>query len=101
MILERNTFVKFLAYALVGFLFYYAGIYFGLFESSMFFKIMAVTFFLVTLPLPSAVMNNRKLFPELKKSAKRVLAFGAILLIFHHFLLSFVVVLLMQGNGVS
>lgn len=101
MILERDTFVKLLAYALLGFAFYYAGIYFELFESSLLFKVLAISFFLVTIPLPSALLNNKKMFPELRRRGKRILAFGAVLLIFHHFLISFVVVLLMQGNGIS
>jgi len=98
MLLERHTFLRFLIYALVGFAFYYAAIYQGLFNNSFIVKILAVTFFLVTIPLPSALLNNKRLFPELKKSGKRLLAFGALLLIFHHFLLSFVVVMLMPGS---
>ncbi len=101
MVIEKQTFIRFLLYAIVGFAFYYASIFLGLFSNSFIFKALAVTFFLATIPLPSALLNNKKLFPELKKSGKRLFAFAALLLIFHHFLLSFVVVMLMPGSGVE
>jgi hypothetical protein len=101
MILERQAFLRFVLYAVVGFAFYYSSIYLGLFSNSLIFKVLAVTFFLVTIPLPSALLNNKQLFPDLKKSGKRLMAFAALVLIFHHFLLSFVVVLLMPGNVVE
>ena len=100
MILERTTFLKFMTYALLGFVFYYASIFLGLFGNSIIIKILAVTFLLVTIPLPTALMNSR-MFPEIKRSGKLLLAFGAVLLIFHHFLLSFIVVLLIPGNSIG
>jgi len=101
MVLEQRTFLKLLTYAAIGFVFYYAIAYFGVLGNSIPFKILAVTFFLVTIPLPSALLNSKQLFPELTKRTKRALTFIALLLIFHHFLLSFVVVLLMPGNSVG
>lgn len=101
MILEKQTFVKLLTYAILGFGFYYAIVFFGILGNSFLFKLVALTFFLVTIPLPSALMNNKKLFPELTKRGKYALAFISTLLIFHHFLLSFIVVLLMPDHGIG
>lgn len=99
MVLEQRTFLQLLAYASLGFIFYYAIAFFGVLGTSIPLKILAVTFFIVTIPLPSALMNSKHLFPELTKRTKRALSFAALLLILHHFMLSFVVVLLMPANG--
>ena len=99
MALEQRTFLQLLAYASIGFIFYYAVAFFGVIGNTIPSKILAVTFLLVTIPLPSALLNSKHLFPELTKRTKRAMTFAALLLILHHFMLSFVVVLLMPGNG--
>lgn len=101
MVLEQRTFLKLLTYAIIGFVFYYAIAYFGVNGNSFLFNIIAITFFLVTIPLPSALRKNKQLFPELSKRAKKALIFIALLLIIHHFLLSFIVILLMPGRSVG
>ena len=83
-----------------GFVFYYAHLFFGVLNNAFLFKALAVTFLLATVPLPIIAVNNKKLFPELTSGGKTLLTLVSILLLFHHFLMTFVFVLFLQGEGV-
>lgn len=100
MVAEARLFLRLGMLSFVGFLFYYAHLFFGLLNNVVLFKTLAVTFLLASVPLPIIAMNNKKLFPELSKSGKTILAFASALLLFHHFLMTFIFVLFLQDQAV-
>lgn len=101
MVAEARLFIRLSLLSFVGFAFYYAHLFFGLMENVVMFKTLAITFLLATVPLPIIAVNNKKLFPELTKSGKKVLTLVSALLLFHHFLMTFVFVLLLKGGSGS
>ena len=100
MVTEARLFVRLGLLSFLGFLFYYAHLFFGLMDNVVLFKTLAITFLLATVPLPIIAMNNKKLFPELSKNGKTILAFASALLLFHHFLMTFIFVLFLQDQAV-
>lgn len=100
MIAETRIFIRLGLLSFLGFGFYYAHLFFGIFDNGLAFKALAVTFLLATVPLPIIAMNNKKLFPELNKSGKNVLTFVSVLLLFHHFLMTFIFVMFLKGEVV-
>lgn len=100
MVAEARLFLRLGMLSFVGFLFYYAHLFFGLLNNVVLFKTLAVTFLLASVPLPIIAMNNKKLFPELSKNGKTILAFASALLLFHHFLMTFIFVLFLQDQAV-
>lgn len=96
---EARLFLKLGLLSFLGFVFYYAHLFFGLLDNVVLFKTLAVTFLLATVPLPIIAVNNKKLFPELSKNGKAVLALVSALLLFHHFIMTFIFVLFLQGEG--
>lgn len=100
MVTEARLFVRLGLLSFLGFLFYYAHLFFGLMDNVVLFKTLAITFLLATVPLPIIVMNNKKLFPELSSSGKTVLTIVTGLLLFHHFLMTFIFVLFLKGEAV-
>jgi len=97
---ESRLFVRLGILSFLGFVFYYAHLFFGLLNNVVLFKTLAVTFLLATVPLPIIAMNNKKLFPELSPSGKTVLALASAMLLFHHFLMTFIFVMFLQGEAV-
>lgn len=100
MVTEARLFVRLGLLSFLGFLFYYAHLFFGLMDNVVLFKTLAITFLLATVPLPIIVMNNKKLFPELSSSGKTVLTIVTGLLLLHHFLMTFIFVMFLKGEAV-
>ena len=98
MVAEARLFVRLGLLSFLGFVFYYAHLFFGLLDNVLLFKTLAITFLLATVPLPIIAINNRKLFPELNSSGKTVLAVASALLLLHHFLMTFIFVLFLKGD---
>lgn len=98
MVAEARLFIRLGLLSFAGFLFYYAHLFFGLLENEWMFRVLAITFLLATIPLPIIAMNNKKLFPELTSSGKKLLAFVSALLLFHHFLMTFIFVMFLKGE---
>ena len=65
MVAEARLFVRLGLLSFLGFVFYYAHLFFGLLDNVVVFKALAITFLLATVPLPIIAVNNKKLFPEL------------------------------------
>ncbi len=100
MVTEARLFVRLGLLSFLGFLFYYAHLFFGLMDNVVLFKTLAITFLLATVPLPIIAMNNKKLFPELSPSGKTVLTVVTGLLLLHHFLMTFIFVMFLKGQAV-
>ena len=97
MLAEARLFIKLGLLSFLGFGFYYAHLFFGLLDDEIAFKALAITFLLATIPLPIIAVNNKKLFPALPKSGKTMLTVITAILLFHHFLMTFVFVMFLQG----
>ena len=98
MIAEARLFVRLGLLSFLGFLFYYVHLYFGLFGNAVLFKALAVLFLLTTVPLPIIAVNNKKLFPELGGGGKQILRLATVLLLVHHFMMTFVFIMFLQGR---
>lgn len=99
MVAEARLFVRLGLLSFVGFVFYYAHLFFGVLDNVLMFKALAITFLLATIPLPIIAVNNKKLFPELTSNGKTVLTLATTLLLFHHFLMTFIFVLFLKGES--
>lgn len=99
MVAEARLFLRLGIMSFLGFLFYYAHLYFGFLENVVLFKALAVTFLLATVPLPIIAVNSKKIFPELSNSGKQALTFASVMLLFHHFLMTFIFVMFLQGEN--
>lgn len=99
LVAETRLFLRLGLLSFIGFVFYYAHLFFGLLDNVVLFKALAITFLLATVPLPIIAVNNKKLFPELPKSGKTLLAFITAMLLFHHFIMTFIFVLFLQGES--
>ncbi len=97
MLAETRLFIRLGFLSFLGFGFYYAHLFFGLLDDELVFKTLAITFLLATIPLPIIAVNNKKLFPALPKSGKTALTVITAILLFHHFLMTFVFVMFLQG----
>lgn len=100
MVTEARTFIRLGLLSFLGFVFYYAHLFFGLLDNVVLFKTVAITFLLATVPLPIIAMNSKRLFPELNASGKTVLTVVSSLLLLHHFLMTFIFVLFLKGNTI-
>jgi hypothetical protein len=99
MIAESRLFIRLGLLSFIGFLFYYAHLFFGVMDNVVLFRTLAITFLLATVPLPIIAMNNQKLFPELSSSGKTVLTVVTGLLLLHHFLMTFIFVMFLKGEA--
>lgn len=97
MVAEARSFLRLALLSFAGFAFYYAHLFFGLFKDSFLSKALAVVFLLSAVPLPIILLNNRKLFPELTRMGKSVLTIMAMLLLLHHFLMTFVFLVILRS----
>ncbi len=97
MVEEARLFIRLGSLSFLGFGFYYAHLFFGLLSDAVIFKALAITFLLVTIPLPIIIVNNKKLFPELPRGGKLMLTWVTAILLFHHFLMTFVFVMFLQA----
>lgn len=100
MVTEARLFLRLGVLSTLGFIFYYAHLFFGLLNNVVLFKTLAITFLLATIPLPVIAMNNKRLFPELSSSGKQILRLVTALLLFHHFLMTFIFVMFLRGEAV-
>lgn len=100
MLTQTRTFIRLGVLSVVGLAFYYAHLFMGMVGSSWMFKILAVVFLLASVPLPIIAINNRKLFPALEKWTKKLVVLGAMLLLVHHFLMTFIFVMFLPEGGV-
>lgn len=85
---------------MVGLAFYYAHLFLGMVGNAWIFKMLAVLFLLTAVPLPIIAVNNRKLFPALEKWTKTLVVAGALLLLVHHFLMTFIFVMFLPEGRV-
>lgn len=99
MVAEARLFIRLGLLSFIGFVFYYAHLFFGLLDNVVLFKTLAITFLLATVPLPIIAMNNKKLFPELTAGGKMILRLVTAMLLFHHFLMTFIFVLFLKGEA--
>lgn len=97
MVAEARLFIRLGLLSFLGFVFYYAHLFFGVLSNEVLFKLLAVTFLLATIPLPIIAVNNKKLFPELPRQGKSMLTFITAILLVHHFLMTFVFIMFLQG----
>ena len=97
---EARTFIRLASVACTGLAFYYAHLFLGLFENEVLFRALAIIFLLLTLPLPIIAFNNKKLFPEIKGNGKVMLNWATMLLFMHHFLMTFIFVMILKGGRV-
>lgn len=100
MVAEARTFLRLGLIAFTGLAFYYAHLFLGLFENEFLFRALAIFFLLFALPLPIIAFNNKKLFPEIKGNGKTMLNWAAMLLFMHHFLMTFIFVMILKGGKV-
>ncbi len=100
MVAEARLFIRLGVLSTLGFIFYYAHLFFGLMDNVVLFKTLAITFLLATIPLPIIAMNNKKLFPELSRGGKQILTLVTAMLLFHHFLMTFIFVMFLRGEAV-
>ncbi|MFZ1687835.1 MAG: hypothetical protein WAU70_10460 [Flavobacteriales bacterium] len=100
MVAEARLFLRLGLLSFLGLIFYYAHLFLGILDNAFVFKALAVTFLLATVPLPIIAVNNKKLFPELRGQSRQFLTLAAVLLLFHHFLMTFVFVLFLKGENV-
>jgi len=100
MVTEARLFLRLGMISFLGLAFYYAHLFLGLFESVFLFRALAITFMLFTLPLPIIAFNNKKLFPEIRGNGKVMLNWATMLLFMHHFLMTFIFVMILKGGKV-
>jgi hypothetical protein len=100
MLAEARLFVRLGVLSCLGLGFYYAHLFFGMFGNAFLFKALAVSFLLATVPLPIIAVNNKKLFPALHRGGKTVLAMATVLMLMHHFLMTFIFVMFLQEGKV-
>lgn len=100
MLSETRLFLRLGALSTLGLVFYYAHLFFGLLQNVVLFKALAITFLLATIPLPIIAMNSKQLFPELSPGGQRVLQLATAILLFHHFLMTFIFVMFLRGEVV-
>lgn len=98
MVAEARLFVRLGLLSFLGFGYYYAHLFFGVVNNAVLFKALAVIFLISSLPLPIIAINNKKLFPELGGHGKQVLALGTVLILVHHFLMTFLFVMFLQDG---
>jgi hypothetical protein len=99
MVAEARLFLRLALLSCLGLLFYYGHLFLGILNNAYVFKALAITFLLATVPLPIILVNNKKLFPELRSQSRQFLTLAAVLLLFHHFLMTFVFVLFLQESN--
>lgn len=100
MVAEARLFLRLGLLSCLGLIFYYAHLFLGILDNAFLFKALAITFLLATVPLPIIAVNNKKLFPELRGQSRQFLTLAAVLLLFHHFLMTFIFVLFLKGENV-
>lgn len=99
MLTQSRTFIRLGMLSVVGLAFYYAHLFLGMVSNVMLFKFLAVAFLLATVPLPIIAVGNRKLFPALERRNMQLVVMGSLLLLMHHFLMTFVFVMFLPGQG--
>ncbi len=100
MLTQSRTFLQLGLISLTGIGYYYAHLFLGMVGNAWLFKVLAVGFLLATVPLPIIAVNNRKLFPSLEKWMKKLLVLAALLLLVHHFLMTFLFVMFLPEGKV-
>ncbi len=100
MLTETRTFIRLGLLSIFGLAFYYSHLFLGMVGNAWLFKALAVCFLIATVPLPIIAANNRKLFPALEKRTKQLLVMGAMLLLVHHFLMTFIFVMFLPEGRV-
>ncbi len=93
MLTETRTFIRLGLLSLIGLAFYYAHLFLGMVSNGVLFKVLAIVFLAATIPLPIIAVNNRKLFPALESRTNGLLAMGTLLMLVHHFLMTFIFVM--------
>ena len=100
MLTDSRTFIRLGLLSILGLAFYYAHLFLGIFGNAVLFKMMAVSFLMATVPLPIIAVTNRKLFPALEKRTKHLLAMGTLLLLIHHFMMTFIFVMFLPEGTI-
>ncbi len=99
MVAEARIFLRLGLLSFAGLMFYYAHLFLDLFDNAFLFKALAITFLVITLPLPIIAFNNKKLFPEINGTGKLMLNWATLLLFVHHFLMTFIFVMILKERG--
>lgn len=100
MLTDTRTFIRLGLLSMVGLAFYYAHLFLGMVGNAFLFKMLAVIFLAATVPLPIIAVNNKKLFPALEKRTNRLLAMGTLLMLVHHFLMTFIFVMFLPEGAI-
>jgi hypothetical protein len=100
MIADTRLFLRLAMFSFLGMGFYYSHLFLGLCGNAFIFKALAVTFLAAAIPLPIIAYGNKKLFPELGDGGKVFLNLAALLLLMHHFLMTFIFVMFLQDGRV-
>jgi len=93
MAVETRSFFQLALFSLVGLLFYYSGLFIGEMGDSLLFKAVAVLFLLGTIPLPFMAYYRKSLATDLGNGMRYLIVFGAMALMVHHFLLTYIIVM--------
>lgn len=100
MIAESRTFIRLGLLSIIGLAFYYAHLFLGMVSNGVLFKMLAIAFLIATVPLPIIAVHNRKLFPALESRTNSLLAMGTLLMLVHHFLMTFIFVMFLPEGAV-
>lgn len=100
MIAETRTFIRLGLLSVVGLAFYYGHLFLGMVGHAWVFKALAVGFLAATVPLPIIAVSNRKMFPALEKRSKQLVVLACMLLLAHHFLMTFIFVMFLPEEQV-
>ena len=100
MLTETRTFIRLGLLSMLGLAFYYAHLFLGMVGNALLFRILAIIFLVATVPLPIIAVNNKKLFPALEKRTNQLLAMGTLLMLVHHFLMTFIFVMFLPEGAV-
>ena len=99
MLTQTQTFLRLGFISILGLAFYYSHLFLGLVGNDTVAILLAVTFCLGTIPLPIMAVGNRKLFPNMEKFETQLVGMGSILLLVHHFLMTFLFVMILPGKN--
>ena len=100
MIAETRIFIRLGLLSLFGLAFYYGHLFLGMVGNAWLFKALALCFLVATVPLPIIAVSSRKMFPALEKRSKQLLVLGAMFLLMHHFLMTFIFVMFLPEDPI-
>ena len=97
MAIELRAFFQIALISILGLLFYYSNLFLGTMNGSIMVKVVAVLILLITIPLPILAVHNKNMFKGTHRGLRHLIVLASMGLLFHHALLTFVIVLF-TGN---